>query len=184
MLTYQTLHVKHDARKSSGAEPPMTTWQLLKHPGVAPVILIYNYVLLLAFTWTAVNPVFFYTPVRLGGIGFSPEQIAAVTALAGASQATWTLLVFSPLHKRVGTGRILWLCAFAWPVFFATGPVYNILLRYNLRVVFWSIAPPAYVIGSGIAMAFSAYLPNLYIMSLLTRTSCCSACIERHCALA
>jgi hypothetical protein len=161
----------------------MSTVQLFRYPGVARVVLIYNYVMLLAFTYTAVNPVFQYTPVRLGGIGFSPELIAAVTALSGAAQATWLLLAFPRLHKRVGTGRVLFYCACAWPVFFASSVVFNILLRHRLTAVFWATALPTLIIGSGVAMAFSTFFPNTSSIFLLTQISCRSACGERHCTV-
>lgn len=135
----------------------MSTWQLFNYPGVARVVLIYNYVMLLAFTYTAVNPVFAYTPIELGGLSFTPELIAAATALAGASQATWLLLIFPRLHKRVGTGRVLFYCACAWPIFFASSVVFNTLLRHGLRAAFWATAPPTLVLGSGVAMAFSMF---------------------------
>jgi hypothetical protein len=138
----------------------MSTWQLLKSSGVARVVLIYNYVMMLAFTFTAVNPVFMYTPIHLGGIGFSPELIAAFTALVGASQAAWLLLVFPRLHKRVGTGRILFYCACAWPAFFAINVVFNFLLKHHLEKVFWATAPLTLVLGSGIAMSFSKSHPH------------------------
>jgi hypothetical protein len=135
----------------------MSTWQLFNYPGVARVVLIYNYVMMLAFTFTAVNPVFMYTPIRLGGIGFTPELIAAFTALAGASQAAWLLIAFPRLHKRAGTGRILFYCGCAWPIFFAINVAFNFLLRYNQKTVFWATAPPTLIIGSGVAMAFSKF---------------------------
>jgi hypothetical protein len=47
----------------------MSTWELLKHPGIPQVLITYNYVMLLAFAFTAAYPVFLYEPVRLGGIG-------------------------------------------------------------------------------------------------------------------
>jgi hypothetical protein len=135
----------------------MSIWQLFNYPGVARVVLIYNYVMMLAFTFTAVNPVYMYTPIRLGGIGFSPELIAAFTALAGASQAAWLLIVFPRLHKRAGTGRILFYCGCAWPIFFAINVAFNFLLRYNQKAVFWATAPPTLMLGSGVAMAFSKF---------------------------
>ncbi|KAF2028576.1 MFS general substrate transporter [Setomelanomma holmii] len=150
----ETLHIHRDKKKTD--TPPMSTWQLFNYPGVARVILIYNYVMLLAFTYTAVNPVFAYTPIALGGLSFSPELIAAMTALAGASQAIWLLLIFPRLHKRVGTGQMLYYCAFAWPVFFASSVVFNTLLRHDLKAAFWATAPPTLVLGSGVAMAFTA----------------------------
>jgi hypothetical protein len=135
----------------------MSTWELLNYPGVSRVILIYSYVMLMTFAYTAVSPVYQYTPINLGGIGFSPQLIAAVTAVAGASQAMWALVVFPPLHKRIGTGGILQCCANVWPFFFASYIVFNILLRHDLRAIFWTTAPLALVIGSGIAMAFSTF---------------------------
>jgi hypothetical protein len=113
--------------------------------------------MMLAFTYTAVNPVFLYTPVRLGGIGLTPELIAAFTALAGAAQAAWLLLVFPRLHKRVGTGGVLFYCACVWPVFFASSVVFNTLLRHNFKAAFWATAPPTLVLGSGVAMAFGGF---------------------------
>jgi hypothetical protein len=134
----------------------MSTWQLIKYPGVWRVVLIFNYVGLLAFTYTAVNPVFLYTSIKLGGIGFQPELIAAAIGLSGVSQALWLLLVFPKLHKRVGTGQILRYAAITWPVFFALYPGFHLLLSYRLDVLFWTLAPPALVLGSGVAMAFIA----------------------------
>jgi hypothetical protein len=138
----------------------MSTWQLFNCPGVARVVLIYNYIMLLAYTYTAVNPVFMYTRIHLGGLSFTPQLIAAFTALAGASQAIWLLLVFPRLHKRVGTGRILFYCACAWPVFFASSVVFNVLLRHRFVAAFWATAPLTLVLGSGVAMAFSKSFPT------------------------
>ncbi|KAF2787241.1 MFS general substrate transporter [Melanomma pulvis-pyrius CBS 109.77] len=149
----ETLHF-HRGRKSDA--PPMSTWELIKAPGVKQVMMIFNYVSLLAFAYTAAHPVFLFTSVKLGGIGFTPSLIALFLALAGASQAFWLLVVFPPLHRRLGTGFILRACAIAWPFFFLVSPMCNILLRYDHKIVFWILAPTALAIGSGVAMAFIA----------------------------
>ena len=134
----------------------MSTWQLFKYPGVARVVLIYNYVMLLAFAYTAVSPVYYYESIQLGGLGFTPVGIAVSTAVAGLAQAIWLLVVFPRLHKRVGTGRVLFYCACAWPVSFASCVVFNTLRRHNLDTVFWATAPPSLMVWSGVAMAFTA----------------------------
>lgn len=162
----------------------MSTWKLLKSPGVARVVLIFNYVMILAFTFTAVNPVFGYTPIHLGGLGFSAEQIAAFAALGGASQAAWLLLVFPRLHKRVGTGQVLLYCACAWPVFFASNVAFNFLRRHHLEAVFWATAPLTLVLGSGVAMAFSMSVILKILCPLLTHFSRRSTCSQRHRTLA
>ena len=97
-----------------------------------------------------------FTSVELGGTGFQPEMIAAAIGLSGASQALWLLLVFPRLHKRVGTGQVLRYTAIVWPVFFALYPGFNILLTHKLDKLFWTLAPPALMLGSGVAMAFIA----------------------------
>jgi MFS family permease len=112
--------------------------------------------MLLAFTYTAVSPVYFYEPIALGGLGFTPVGIAVATAVAGLSQAIWLLVVFPRLHKRIGTGRVLFCCACAWPISFASCAVFNMLRRHGLDTVFWAMAPPSLVVWSGVAMAFTA----------------------------
>ncbi|CAA9963905.1 ProP Permease major facilitator superfamily [Pyrenophora teres f. maculata] len=152
----ETLHIRTDKKNDPNSKPNMSIWELIKYPGVTPVLVIYNYIMLLAFTFTAVFPVAQYTPVYLGGLGFTPGLIAACTGLNGASQAAWLLIVFPILHKRLGTGRVLWLCASAWPFLFVLAPVYNILLRYGQNIIFWATAPPFVVLASGVAMAFTS----------------------------
>ncbi|KAF2250677.1 MFS general substrate transporter [Trematosphaeria pertusa] len=153
LFVKETLHIHRDKKSD---EPPMSTWELIKHPGIPQVIAIYNYAMLLAFAFTAVYPVFMYTPVYLGGIGFPPELIAAFMGLGGASQALWLLLAFPPLHSRIGTGGILRLCSWVWPLMFMVDPICNVFLRYNLKISFWILFPTGMVLGSGVAMAFTA----------------------------
>ena len=133
----------------------MTTWQLINAPGIREVMLIYNYIFLMAFAYTAANPVYMFTPVNRGGLGFTPGLIAIFLAIAGASQALWLLVVFPPLHRRSGTGTVLRLCALFWPGFFIVSPMCNVLLRYNHPIIFWIVAPTCLVVGSGVSMAFS-----------------------------
>ncbi|KAF2471162.1 MFS general substrate transporter [Lindgomyces ingoldianus] len=154
LFVKETLHLHHGKKNTN--EPPMSTWELLKYPGVAQVCIIYIYILLLAFAFTAGDPVFLYTPIDMGGIGFPASLIAAALALGGFSQAFWLLFVFPPLHKRIGTGGIFRLCAACWPFFFAVSPICNVFLRHNLKALFWAVGPLVTAVGSGVAMAFTA----------------------------
>ncbi|KAF2443600.1 MFS general substrate transporter [Karstenula rhodostoma CBS 690.94] len=149
----ETLHIHHGRKTSEG--PAMTTWELVKYPGVASVMLVYNYCMLLAFAFTATISVFMYTDVNLGGLELSPEWISVVMAIGGLSQAFWLLVLFPPLHKRIGTGGILKFSAFIWPIFFALNPTCNILLRHGMKIPFWILFPFSHVFGSSVAMAFT-----------------------------
>jgi hypothetical protein len=102
-----------------------------------------------------VLPVLCFTPVELGGFGFSPFQISILMATGGASQAIWLLLVFPPLQHRYGTGGVLRGCAIAWPFMFAIWPICNEFLRRDWAVTFWIVGSINLVLGSGVAMAFS-----------------------------
>ena len=132
----------------------LSTTEVLKSPGVPMVLGIFGYVMLLGLGYTAVNPVFLYTDVELGGWGFSDQQIAGVLAIAGASQSLWMLLAFPFLQKRLGTGNLLRVCAVAWGLMFAGYPILNEVLRHGSETAFWAIWPPFLVMGSGVAMAY------------------------------
>ncbi|KAK6515141.1 hypothetical protein TWF506_007486 [Arthrobotrys conoides] len=138
------------------AKPSMSTWDLIKSPGVALVLYTYQHIMLLAFAYTAVTPVFWYTSVELGGLGFSPLQISLFMSLNGLSQAAWLLLVFPPLQNLIGTNGVLRACATAYPAFLAIPPLLNMLLRSGLTTAFWISAPILMALGCGVAMSFTA----------------------------
>lgn len=78
------------ARKIPGEEnpkPPMSTWEVLKSPGVPAVLYILGHVSILGLMFTAIFPLFMFTSVRRGGFGFSDQRIALFLAIAGGSQA-------------------------------------------------------------------------------------------------
>ncbi|KAK5077067.1 hypothetical protein LTR64_005453 [Lithohypha guttulata] len=157
---------KNDLEAESAADEPIdnegkykTTWSLVKAPGVAPVLYLYSHNMLLAFAYTAIIPVFYYEPISLGGFGFSSRLISLFMALTGAAQATWLLLVFPPLQHRIGTGGVLRLCAYVYPLFFIVSPALNALLRqgsHEGKIIFWVIAPILLCLGVGVSMSFTA----------------------------
>ncbi|KAI0427123.1 major facilitator superfamily transporter [Xylaria sp. FL1042] len=137
---------------------PNSTWDLLKAPGVGIVLYNYGHVMLLAFAYTAVVPVFWATGVDLGGLGFSPLQISLFMALTGFGQAVWLLVFFPPLQRRIGTNGVMRACGLAYPFFMAVMPFLNALLRRHTQpaeTAFWILAPTLLVLGVGVSMAFT-----------------------------
>jgi MFS family permease len=137
----------------------LTTMELLKSPGVAVVLYIYAHIMMLAFAYTAMVPVWWFTPVRLGGCGFTPLQISLMMGLNGAAQAIWILFIFPILQRKVGTKGVIRVCALAYPIFFACCPISSALLRMDTEVsvkAFWVFAPTALAIGCGVSMSFTA----------------------------
>ncbi|KAJ3046788.1 hypothetical protein HK097_000515 [Rhizophlyctis rosea] len=141
----------------SGTPAPVrrTTLQLLKSPGVGIVLYVYAHVMLLAFAYTAIVPVFWFTPIPLGGFSFTPIQISLFMALTGAAQSIWLLLIFPPLQHRIGTKGIMRLCASAYPFFFIFPPLLNLLLRNGEDLFFWVVFPPLLCVGLGVSMSFT-----------------------------
>ncbi|KIW20804.1 hypothetical protein PV08_01382 [Exophiala spinifera] len=143
-------------KSSSDISTKMSTLELLRARNVPMTLYIYAHVMVLAFSYTAIVPVFFFTPVHLGGFGFSPLQISIFMTLGGLSQSLYLLIVFPWLQARIGTAGVMRLCAHAYPCFFAFLPVCNVFLRRGMTAVFWAVAPVALMLGSGVAMSFTA----------------------------
>jgi MFS family permease len=144
---------------ASDEPEPMSTWELLQAPGVAKALYVYGHVTVLAFAYTAVLPVFLFTPVEFGGCGMSAMQISLVMTLTGLAQATWLLVIFPPLQHRFGTNGVLRGCGIAYPCFLALCPVFSELLRSGgegAATIFWTVGPFFLVIGVGISMSFTA----------------------------
>ncbi|KAI1494056.1 major facilitator superfamily transporter [Biscogniauxia mediterranea] len=140
----------------------MSTWDLVRAPGVSAVLYNYGHVMLLAFAYTAIVPVFWFTRVSLGGLGFTPLQISLFMGLTGLSQAVWLLVFFPPLQRRLGTNGVMRACGDAYPFFIAAMPLLNLVLRCGggngntPGAAFWVLISVALVFGPGVSMAFTA----------------------------
>lgn len=130
--------------------------KLIKAPGVIAALCTLMHVKLLGSSMVAVSTTALYTPVRLGGMGYSSRQIATLIAAQGACEAVWLLLVFPFLHHRVGTKGILYLCAAMFPLVFADYGAMNELLRNGSQVArawYWVALGGLVMLGSGVLMA-------------------------------
>lgn len=160
LFVEETLQKDEPPEEEDGVARPrsesMSIPQLLKAPGVSLVLYLYSHIMLLAFAYTAIVPVFWFTPVALGGYGFAPYQISIMMAVNGAAQAVWLLGAFPPLQRRLGTAGVLRACAAAYPFFFALCPLGSLALRAGADRAFWVAAPPLLAVGCGVSMCFTA----------------------------
>lgn len=134
----------------------MSTMGLLRAPNVGMTMYLYGHIMILAFSFTAIMPVFYFTPVELGGFGFSPAYISLFMAIGGLSQSLWLLVAFPWLQLRIGTAGVMKLCAAAYPFFFLYLPLCNIFLRLGWTKLFWTLGPTLLAVGSGVSMSFTA----------------------------
>ncbi|KAI1822616.1 major facilitator superfamily transporter [Xylaria intraflava] len=158
----ETLHRNTKSDDEMGAVPQprqASTWELLKSPGVGIVLYNYGHVMVLAFAYTAVMPVFWATQVDLGGFGLIPLQLSLFMAVSGLAQTLWLLLVFPPLQQRIGTNGVMRVCGIAYPFLFLSMPPLNAILRWHSDgkdTAFWIFAPFIISAGTGVSMAFTA----------------------------
>ncbi|KAI9706174.1 MAG: hypothetical protein M1820_004935 [Bogoriella megaspora] len=148
--------VKKGKSKDSNKDPTVSTWQIIKSPGVGIVLWIYGHIIFLGLAYTAVVTVFWFEPVKYGGFGFSPQMMSIFLALGGASQSLWLLIVFPPLQHRIGTGGVMRLCQSYWPFMFLIMPGLNELRRHGIDTAFWIIAFIMQPLGASAAMSFTA----------------------------
>ncbi|KAL7943539.1 major facilitator superfamily domain-containing protein [Trichoderma barbatum] len=163
-ILYLDETLEPEAATSSASDPSarphrLSTFELLKAPGVAVVIWVYTHVMFLAFAFTAILPVLLFTPIDLGGAGFSSFHISLWMAIQGASQASWLIFAFPFLQRRLGTKGSMTACITAYPLFFFGFVVMNMLLRAgtdSATAAYWAVAFFVAVIGPGVSMAFTA----------------------------
>ncbi|KAK9426693.1 putative Major facilitator superfamily domain-containing protein [Seiridium unicorne] len=168
LFVEETLKKKPQSSSSGGAEnghanggnvsksSSTSIWELMKSPGVAIVLYIYGHVMVLAFAYTAVVPVFWFTPVSLGGFGFTTFQISLFLGLTGFSQAVWLLVFFPPLQHRLGTNGVMRLCAYVYPIAMGFSAILSAILRSGAETTFWVIMPIFVLVAPGISMSFTA----------------------------
>ncbi|KAK5989833.1 Efflux pump azaK [Cladobotryum mycophilum] len=160
-------------------------FELLKAPGVAIVIWVYTHFMLLAFAFTAILPVVLFTPIEIGGVGFSSFQISVYMAIQGASQALWLILAFPFIQRRWGTKSVLIICGTVYPIFFAGFILINSLLRIGSESALawsWVIGFVVAVIGPGVSMAFTGVQlavndvsPNPHVLGTLNAVAMTAA---------
>jgi hypothetical protein len=120
------------------------------------VFLIFSVAMFLGLAYTAVLPLYAFTPVDLGGLALRPPHIAALMALAGVSQSIWLLFAMPPLDKKLGTRRLLRICFLAWPWFFVTPVLSNIMAKRGNWTGAYALMCGTTMFGSGVSIAFTS----------------------------
>jgi MFS family permease len=126
------------------------------NPAVLRVLLIQAFVNIFGFTYTALFPLWLFTPVKLGGLAFHPQQIGLIMVVNTLSQAIWGLVLMPRLDRRLGTRKLIAYCFYVWPVFFSIHLLESRLAQGGHRFAMWVLLLATSSLGSGVSMAFSA----------------------------
>ena len=121
------------------------------------VLSIANY-LWLAFldvALLALHPLFFATPIRLGGMGMSPATIGLCLGIFGLMDGIAHGLFFPKVIQRVGLKKLFLTSVFCFIPMFAMFPVVNHFAReWGLSPAVWGLIMFHFVISSATEMAF------------------------------
>ena len=86
---------------------------------------------LVDITLRAVQPVFYSTPIQLGGLGLPPQKIGIILSVYGVLNGLLQIFFFAQIHDRFGSKRVYITGLFAALPVFALFPVINVLARYE-----------------------------------------------------
>ncbi|KAG1725313.1 major facilitator superfamily domain-containing protein [Suillus lakei] len=75
-------------------------------PKVLTVTASYVTMALFYMAFSSVLPVFYSTPIELGGLSLDPPRIGAILAASGVAHGIFQLLFYARLHDRFGAGAI------------------------------------------------------------------------------
>jgi len=114
---------------SDDKEKPVPLKYLLTSRRVVLAATNYAFLALVDIAFRALQPVFFSTPVELGGLGFPPSTIGNVLSAYGVLSGIFQVFFFARLHDRFGSKKVfIGGIASALPVF-ASFPVISYLAR-------------------------------------------------------
>jgi len=92
--------------EEADSEPKPLPLRALLTPKVLTVTASYATTALLHVAFSSILPVFYATPVELGGLSLDPPRIGTILAASGLAHGTFQLLFFARLHDRFGAGAI------------------------------------------------------------------------------
>ncbi|GAA95011.1 uncharacterized protein L969DRAFT_96010 [Mixia osmundae IAM 14324] len=79
--------------------------------------------------WTAILPLFAFTPVKSGGLGMSEGELGTMLSIRGLSVTFCQLFLFVPLHERYGGLKLYRFCMLLYPTTYIFPPFINQFAR-------------------------------------------------------
>lgn len=114
-----------------------TSLKALFTPHINSIMFSFAILSLLGGAQTALQPLFAFTPVRDGGLGFGEKQIGIAMSIRSVATIGVQLLAFPWLQRKVGTLRLFrWLMVLWLPTYLGL-PLCNALARTNHPIGVW-----------------------------------------------
>ncbi|KAG1858896.1 major facilitator superfamily domain-containing protein [Suillus subluteus] len=128
----------------------------LMTPHVLIATLNYATLALLDIALRSLIPVFYATPVDMGGLGLDPPRIGNILAVFGIANGLFQVFFFARLHDRFGT-KVVFTCGVASSVpTIIAFPIINMLSRtYGIDATVWLAVGLQLTISIALNMCYS-----------------------------
>jgi len=169
-----------EPRKEDEDPPPL---RALLVPRVLIAAGNYAALSLLEMTFRAVQPVFFATPIELGGLGLDPPRIGNILSVFGLVDGLFHIFFFADLHDCFGS-KVIYSVAIASGIpLILSCPLINALARtQGLSWMVWSLVGVQLAFAIALNLAYCELFYVTHKLALLTNTSI--ACIFIYIAAA
>jgi len=140
-----------------------------------PVVLSVANYFWLAFTEVALlalQPLFYSTPIHLGGLGMSPATIGLCLGIFGLLDGIVQGLVFPRVVRRVGLKKLFVTSLFCFVPLFALFPIINHFAReWGLSPAVWALVVFQFMLNCATEMAFGMRSLLNVLISLISSPS-------------
>lgn len=89
----------------------------------------YGMLSLLDISYKAMQPLFFSTPIHLGGLGQSPVRIGTILAIFGLANGTFQACFFAKIIQKVGPRKLYLIGLGVYPILYGLFPIINGMAR-------------------------------------------------------
>ncbi|BEI86362.1 hypothetical protein CcaverHIS002_0606490 [Cutaneotrichosporon cavernicola] len=154
----ETLPPKEPFHGTEEEERTLSALELLRDPTIWPLMYSFALMSLEAIAYQALLPLFFFTPVNLGGLGFTEMQIGTALSLRGIATIGVQLFAFPPLVTKMGATRLFRILIVLYIPTFILLPFLNILARTRGAGLEWVGVGAVLLLGAVSNMAFACNL--------------------------
>ncbi|KAG0699251.1 MFS transporter [Suillus ampliporus] len=128
-------------------------------PSILIPIANYGCISILEIVINALQPLFYSTPIELGGLGFDPVTIGFWMGAFGIVNGVFQSIIFAPLVHRFGPKAVFRLCEACFIPIFALFPITNIIARqYGINWLVWFSLTCSLILGVFMDMSFGCIL--------------------------
>ncbi|KAI5117843.1 hypothetical protein M0805_008115 [Coniferiporia weirii] len=136
------------SEKSAPKEEETSVKFILSSRNIRSVFRNYFLLSILGTSFDVVFILLAYTPVRLGGLSRTPDEIGYALAFSGVAGSLVQVFVFPVLQRRFDNVPLYRALMLLWPILFSILPLLNILARWSAPAA--ALAAPVADIGAAL----------------------------------